>query len=199
MCRSLSIIIKENCKMVFRQGVYLAVIFLFLVPHLYGIPNLTSEKAADCLGKLVVLIGIPMFVSILKPEHDIDIREIILIKRFPYSVTILFRIILAVLLSIVLICFFAWYMLYQGCEFPIGLYTVRTAVICMMIGGTGLLGSALFRKNLAGFLISAGFVMLFYDNFAAMIFGGIQSWVVAVEVLSYSNIFLLAAFRQAGS
>ncbi len=191
MYRNLYIIIKENYKIVFRQGVYAAVIFLFLVPYLYGIQNLNSEKTADCLGKLVALVGIPLFVSILKPEQDPDIRDIILIKKFPYYISILLRMILVVFFSAVLISFFALYMSYQGCRFPINIYTVRTVKISMLIGGAGLLGSALFRKTLAGFLVSVGFSFLFYDDFAIMVFGGIHGSVMAIEMLLYGIILLL--------
>lgn len=52
-------------------------------------------------------------------------------------------------------------MLYQGCGFPISTYTMRAVEISMLVGGIGLLGSAIFRKTLAGFLLSVGFAFLF--------------------------------------
>lgn len=110
MCRSLFVITRENCKIVFRQGAYVAVIFLFLIPYLHGIQNLNSEKVAGCLGQLVSLIGMPLFVSILKPEQDSDIRDIIMIKSFPYYTSIFLRMIFAMFLSFVSIYIFALYM-----------------------------------------------------------------------------------------
>lgn len=191
MCRSLFVITRENCKIVFRQGAYAAVIFLFLIPYLYGISNLNSEKAAGCLGQLVSLIGMPLFVSILKPEQDSDIRDIIIIKSFPYYTSVFLRMIFATLLSFILIYIFALYMLYQGCKFPINIYVVRTVAVSTLIGGAGLLVSAMLRKTLAGILVSVGFVFLFYNDFVAMVFDGIPRFVMAIEILLYSIILLL--------
>ena len=191
MCRSLYVIIKENCKIAFRQGGYAAVFFLLLVPYLYGITNLNDEKAADCLGKLVVLIGIPLFVSLVWPEQDSKIRDIILIKRFPYFISLLMRIVFAMFLSVFLIYLFVMYMLYQGCEFPIYTYTIRTAEISMLIGGVGLLGSVLFRRTLIGFLFSVGFIFLFYDGFTAMVVGGIHWIAVSIKILLFGIILWL--------
>ncbi len=191
MCGNLYIIIRENCKIVFRWGACAAVFFLFLIPYLYGISNLNSEKAADCLGKLVVFIGIPLFVPILKPEQDSDIRDIILMKEFPYCISIFLRMIFAAFLSVVLIYFFEQYMQYQGCEFPIIMYTIRTVGISMLIGGAGVLGSAFFRRTLAGVWMSVGFVFLFYDSFTGMVLEGIPGFVLVLEVLLYGSILLL--------
>lgn len=191
MCGNLYVIAKENCKIVFRQGAYAAVIFLFLVPHLYGIANLNYEKAADCLGRLVALVGIPLFVFLLKPEQDSSLRDIILMKKFPYRISIFLRMVFAAFLSVVLICFFEQYMLYQGCDFPTGIYTVRTAGVSLLAGGVGLFGSALFQRTLAGGLLSVGFVFLFYDNFTEMVLEGIPGFVLLIEVLLYGSILLL--------
>lgn len=191
MCRSLFVIIRENCKIVFRQGAYAAVIFLFLIPYLHGIPNLNSEKVAGCLGQLVSLIGMPLFVSILKPEQDSDIRDIINIKSFSYYTSIFLRMIFAIFLSFILIYIFALYMLYQGCKFPINIYVVRTVEVSALIGGAGLLVSAMFRKTLAGILVSVGFVFLFYNDFMAMVFDGLPGFVKVIEILLYSIILLL--------
>lgn len=193
MCGNLYIIVKENCKIVLRQGAYAAVMFLFLVPHLYGIANLNFEKAADCLGRLVALTGIPLFVFLLKPEQDSSLRDIILTKRFSYRISIFLRMIFAAFLSVVFICFFECFMLYQECDFPIGTYTIRTAGVSLLAGGVGLWGSALFRKTLAGVLVSIGFVFLFYNNFTGMVLEGIPGFVPVTEVLLYFSILLLCA------
>ena len=191
MCANLYIIIKENSKLVFRQSMYIAVNFLLLVPYIYGIPNLSSERAADCLGKLVALIGIPLFVSILRPEQDSDVRDVIFIKEFPYRFSIIFRIVFATVLSTVMIYCFALYMLYQRCEFPITAYVVRTLEISMLLGGVGLLGSVLLRNTLIGILLSVGFAFLFCEKFAVMVFEGVHGFVVAAGILLYGVILFL--------
>ena len=191
MYKNLYIIIKENCKIVFWQSTYISAAFLLLIPHIYGIANLSSEKSADCFGKMVALIGIPLFVPILKPEQNTDIRDIILIKRFPYRASIFFRIVFAIFLSTAMISLLAFYMLYQGCKFPLSLYAMRTVVISMLLGGAGLLGSALLKNTLAGFLLSGSVVFLFYNHLSVMVFEGIHTSVIIIGILLYSAILLL--------
>lgn len=110
MCRNLYVIVKENYKIIFRQSITLSVIFLLLVPLVYGTSNLDSEKAAECFGKMTVLIGIPLYVPILRWEQDSGIRDVILIKRFPYQLTVLLRMGIAVIASMVMIYCFELYM-----------------------------------------------------------------------------------------
>ena len=100
-------------------------------------------------------------------------------------------IVFAAVLSVALIYLFVLYMLYQGCEIPICTYTMRTAEISMLIGGIGLLGSIVFRKTLAGFLLSVSFVFLFYDDFTVVVVRGIQGSVVSIEILLYIIILWL--------
>lgn len=192
MCGNLYVIVKENVKIVFRQGVWGAVLFLLLVPQLYGIANLNGEKAAECLGGLVALAGIPLLVPLLKPEQDAGFRDVIFMKPFPYRILIIVRMVFAVFLSAVFICFFEQYMRYRGCVFPAGIYTVRTAGVSMLAGGVGLLGSALFQNTLAGFLVSAGAVFLCHGSFAGMVLEGIPGFVLVIEVFLYGSVLILS-------
>lgn len=191
MCGNLYVIVKENVKVVLRQGAWAAVLFLFVVPHLYGIANLNGEKAADCLGRLVAFVGIPLFVPLSKPEQVSGLRDVILVKEFPYRISIFLRVVFAALLSAVFICIFEQYMRYRGCDFPTVIYTVRTAGVSMLAGGVGLLGSALFRRTLVGIRMSVGFVFLCYDNFTGMVLEGVSGFVLVMEVLVYGSVLLL--------
>lgn len=123
MCGNLYVIVKENVKVVLRQGAWAAVLFLFVVPHLYGIANLNGEKAADCLGRLVAFVGIPLFVPLSKPEQVSGLRDVILVKEFPYRISIFLRVVFAALLSAVFICIFEQYMRYRDCDFPTVIYS----------------------------------------------------------------------------
>ena len=53
------------------------------------------------------------------------------------------------------------------------------------------MGSVLFRSTMAGFLLSVGFVFLFYENFAGIVFGGVPGFVVAAESFLYGIVLLL--------
>lgn len=172
MCRNLYVIVKENYKIIFRQSITLSVIFLLLVPLVYGTSNLDSEKAAECFGKMTVLIGIPLYVPILRWEQDSGIRDVILIKRFPYQLTVLLRMGIAVIASMVMIYCFELYMVQRGCEFPVNLYAVRTVTVSMLLGGLGLVGSALSKNTLVGFLAAFTCVFFFHENFADIVLTG---------------------------
>lgn len=173
MCGNLYIIVKENYKLIFRQSITLSVIFLLLIPQVYGTSNLDSGKTAECLGKMTALVGIPLYVPVLKWEQDSGIRDVILIKKFPYWITVFLRMVIAVIASAIMIYGFVLYMVHSGCEFPVNLFAVRTVMVSMLAGGVGLLGSALSKNTLVGFLAAFSFVFYFHENFAEMILKGL--------------------------
>ncbi len=148
------ILAKENFKIAVRKTTLPTLIILVLVPFVFGTSNLNSMKAAECLEKMVGLIGIPIFVPILKPEQDTAIREGIFTKEFPYRVIVVFRLIMATMLTVLSIYFFELYMLNHGCIFPIYKYLYRAIMVTMLLGGCGLCASAITGSTLAGYLIS---------------------------------------------
>ena len=65
--RNLLTIIGSNFRLNFKQTLFPAILLLFVIPLIYGTTNLDSVKSADCLERMVALIGLPMFVPLLKP------------------------------------------------------------------------------------------------------------------------------------
>lgn len=173
MCRNLFILIKENYKLYLRQCMVSSILFLLLIPCIYGISNLNSVKAADCLGKMVSLIGIPLLVPIAGPEQDSDIRNIMTIKSFPYRGIILLRLVIAVISLTVLTYTFELYLLYKGGDFPIGIYTLRTVITGILPAGFGLLISLLSRSTIAGLLPAFCCHFIFSDYLVAIILSGV--------------------------
>ncbi len=172
MCRNLFILIKENGKLYLRPCVLSSILFLLFIPCIYGISNLDSVKAADCLGKMVSLIGIPLLVPIARPEQDSDIRNIIAVKSFPYRIIILLRLAMAIIALTVLTYTFELYLLYKGGDFPISIYTLRTVAVSALPAGFGLLTSLLSRNTIAGLLSAFSCHFIFGEYLVGIILNG---------------------------
>lgn len=187
--RNWYMIIKENFKINIKHSVIVALVIIFIIPFIYGTANLNEIKVAECMEKMVVLIGIPLFVPIVKPEQEFSIREIILIKRFPYRITVLLRIIMAVILSTVFIYGFEVYILYKGCSFPFYVYLLRTVIATMLIGGFGILVSVLSGNTLIGYLVA--FLCFFLTQFKVpglemtIVSQGVSIWYVLIITFLY--------------
>ncbi len=182
------VLAKENFKIAVIKTIFPTFIILVLIPFVFGTSNLNSTKAAECLEKMVGLIGIPIFVPILKPEQNSAIHEVIFIKEFPYRVIVIFRLIMATILTVLSIYFFELYMLNHGCIFPIYKYLYRAIMVTMMIGGCGLCASAITGSTLVGYLIAFVYYFILQWN----ILGGVMSIVAkGVGVLHLIILFVL--------
>lgn len=168
--RNFYTIIKSNARLIFKWTLFPAIIVLLIIPQIYGISNLDSMKSADCLERMVALIGIPMFVSLLKPEENGEMDAIIALRPFPYQLITSFRILISLISTLALILVFEGYMDIVGCSFPIGSYTFRTLAKSMMLGFPGLLVSAVSKSTIVGFLVSF-------------------CWYCILQIESFGNIF----------
>lgn len=125
-----------------------------MIPLVYGTSNLDSVKSADCLERMVALIGLPMFVPLLKPEQEAGMDAVITLRTFPYRVTAALRIVLSLICTAALILAFEGYMRTSGCSFPLCTYTPRTLTAAAALGFAGLLASAVSGNTAAGSLLS---------------------------------------------
>lgn len=103
---------------------------------------------------MLALIGLPMFVPLLKPEQDGIMDAIITLRPFPYWIVVVMRMGLSLLCTFGLILAFEGYMRICGCSFPMGAYTLRTLAAAMTLGFVGLLASAVSKNTAVGFLIA---------------------------------------------
>ena len=152
--RNLLTIIGSNFRLNFKQTLFPAILLLFVIPLIYGTTNLDSVKSADCLERMVALIGLPMFVPLLKPEQDSGMNAMIAMRPFPYRVIVILRMVLSLIGAAALIFAFEGYMCMSGCRFPVCAYALRTLVAAMALGFVGLLASAVSRNTAVGFLVS---------------------------------------------
>ena len=115
--QNLLTIIGSNFRLNFKQTLFPAILLLFVIPLIYGTSYLDSVKFADCLERMVALIGLPMFVPLLKPEQDGGIGAIITMRPFPYRIIVVMRVVLSLICTVALIFVFEGYMSIGGCSF----------------------------------------------------------------------------------
>jgi len=164
----------QNFKFLLKKCILPSILLFLLVPYIYGTEHLNSEKTAECFGKMITLIGLPMFIPILNPEQELNTWDILFIKKFSYKNIILTRIFISTIASLVMIYCFGLYMLYKGCEFPIVIYTIRTWILSIFIGGLGLLANVLSGNIFIGFLFAFGCIFFLHENLGLIVFNGIE-------------------------
>ena len=172
-----------NLRLNIKQTLFPAVLLLLIIPLIYGTSNLDSVKSADCLERMVALIGLPMFVPLLKPEQDGGMDAIITLRPFPYRIIIVLRMMLSLIRTVALILVFEGYMRISRCSFPPSVFTLRTLAVTMTLGFVGLLASAVSRNTAVGFLVSfCWYCVLQVENIGA-IFKSVSNGISVYQVL----------------
>lgn len=132
---------------------------------------------------MVALIGLPMFVPLLKPEQDGGMDAIITLRPFPYRIIIVLRMMLSLIRTVALILVFEGYMRISRCSFPPSVFTLRTLAVTMTLGFVGLLASAVSRNTAVGFLVSfCWYCVLQVENIGA-IFKSVSNGISVYQVL----------------
>ena len=152
--RNLYSIISSNFRLNFKQTLFPAILLLLVIPMIYGTSNLDSARSADCLERMTALIGLPMFVPLLKPEQNGSMGAIITMRPFPYRIIVVLRVVLSLICTVTFILIFESYMRIGGCSFPAYTYALRTLAVTMTLGFVGLLASSVSGSTAVGFLVS---------------------------------------------
>ena len=181
--RNLLTITGLNLRLNIKQTLFPAVLLLLIIPLIYGTSNLVSVKSADCLVRMVALIGLPMFVPLLRPEQDGGMVALITLRPFPYRIIIVLRMMLSLIRTVALILVFEGYMRISRCSFPPSVFTLRTLAVTMTLGFVGLLASAVSRNTAVGFLVSfCWYCVLQVENIGA-IFKSVSNGISVYQVL----------------
>ena len=129
-----------------------SILLLLIIPLIYGTANLDYIKSADCLERMVALIGIPMFTSLFYQEQSQDLYSMVALRSFSFRVVVALRIGISMVGTFVLVVVFEIYMRTCGCIFPFGVYTVRAFAACTVLGFAGLLCASVAKNTVAGYL-----------------------------------------------
>lgn len=142
----------SNLRMNAERTLLPTALLLCVISLIYGTSNLDGQKSADCLERMAALIGLPMFVPLLRPEQISDMGDLLALRPFPQWMIALLRMGLSLLGAAALILAFELWMRLNGCGFPLAAYALRTLAAAATLGWLGLLVSALSGKTIAGFL-----------------------------------------------
>ncbi len=136
----------------YRNTFLPSILLLLVIPLIYGTANLDYIKSADCLERMVALIGIPMFTSLFYREQSHDLYSMIALRPFPFRAVAALRIGISAAGTFVMVMIFEVYMRACGSTFPFGAYAVRALAACMMLGFAGLLCASVVKNTVAGYL-----------------------------------------------
>lgn len=181
--RNLLTITGSNLRLNIKQTLFPAILLLFVIPLVYGTSNLDSVKSADCLERMVALIGLPIFVPLLKPEQNGGMDAIITIRPFPYRMIVVLRVVLSLIYTVALILVFEGYMRIGGCSFPVYAYALRTLAVTVTLGFAGLLASAVSENTAVGFLVSFCWYCVLQINSLGTIFRALSNGINFYQAL----------------
>lgn len=136
----------------YRNTIIPSTLLLLVIPLIYGTANLDHIKSADCLERMVALIGIPMFTSLFYREQSNDLYSMVALRPFPFRAVAALRIGISMAGTFVLVIVFEIYMRACGSIFPFGIYAVRAFAACIMLGVIGLLCTFVVKSAVAGYL-----------------------------------------------
>lgn len=181
--RNLLTITNSNLRLNMKQTLFPAILLLFVIPLIYGTSNLDSVKSADCLERMTALIGLPIFVPLLKPEQNGGMDAIITMRPFPYRMIVVLRVVLSLICTVALILAFEGYMRMGGCWFPVDVYALRTLVAAITLGFVGLLASAISGNTAVGFLVSFCWYCVLQVESVGAIFKSVSNGISVYQVL----------------
>lgn len=152
-------ICKRNFLLCIKDNLFIAVVYLLLVPLLRGIENLDAVRSAECLEQTVIIIGIILMVPLYAPEHSKAIRDLVCTKKVPHWNILLLRLLMAIFSLIVMVSIFSAIMVWKNCTFPFVPYVVGTVISALALGSIGFTVSVLSHSVIAGYLISIGYFL----------------------------------------
>lgn len=163
---------------------------LFVIPFVYGTANLDYLQSADCLERMVALIGIPMFTPLIRQEHSHSLYETIAFRSISLRFIVLLRTVFSIIGSILLILAFEIYMRICGCSFPLFPYAFRTLAASMTLGFIGLLLSAIVQNTIGGYLCAFCFYLAVQTGNLGELFKPVTNGIQFMLVLFLGSISL---------
>lgn len=145
----------------------LAALMTGLAPVLIGISGLNAQAAAQPLEMYASLIGIVLLTPIFMPEQDERIADAVAAKAFPHLATCLLRACYSLAVLALLLGMLTYYMKWQGSE--VG-YTHAAGgfASAVMLGAIGMIGAAIARNAVVGYMAAAAYYGLNFGGSAAV-------------------------------
>lgn len=183
-------IIAANIRMNYKYTLLPAIVLLFIIPFIYGTANLDNLQSADCLERMVALIGILMFTPLIRQEHSRSLYETIAFRQVSLRFIVLLRTVLSIIGSILLILAFEIHMRICGCSFPLFPYAFRTLAASMALGFIGLLLSSIVQNTIGGYLCAFCFYFIMQTENLGKLFKPVTNGIQFMLVLFLGGISL---------
>lgn len=192
-------ILKVNFRLCIQNNLLLAVLYLLIVPVLWGIENLDEVHSAKCLERSVILIGIILIVPLCSAEQKCAIREVVFTKKMPQQTILYIRIVMAVIMLVLLTGVFAQIMITKNCIFPYMSYVMGTVISESTLGSIGFLAAVLSDSVIAGYLVSTGYFLFNYlgnisgTNVFCLFSMGTGNFIIKIWLLGISILLITVA------
>lgn len=183
-------IIGANIRMNYKYTLLPAIALLLIIPFVYGTTNLDYLQSADCLERMVALIGIPMFTPLIRQEHFRGLYETTAFRSISLRFIVLLRTVLSIIGSILLILAFEIYMRICGCSFSLFPYAFRTLAASMTLGFIGLLLSSIVQNTIGGYLCAFCFYLIVQTGNSGELFKPVTNGIQFMLVLFLGGISL---------
>ena len=156
-CKSILDFLRIDLPLTFKNSLLLAAVYTFIIPVIRGISNLDNIHSADVFGQSLALIGVFLFIPIIRQELEVSVKEIVYTKVWSYRKSVSIRLICSFWMITVMITIFASIMRLQNCSFPFLKYVTVTILYAVFLGILGLLFSQLGNNVIIGYLASLGY------------------------------------------
>lgn len=130
---------KEYFKHHFYLHILLALFLCLFSPLVMGVENLNKYQTAQVLEMFFSLMGIILFVPILLPDFDLNIRELLESKKIPSWLLQTLRFLQSIFILVILLLSYLFFLKQNMCEFPFWHYFLGTMADCLFLGGLGLM------------------------------------------------------------
>lgn len=177
-------VLGANIRMNYKNTLIPSILLLLVIPLIYGTANLDYIKSADCLERMVALIGIPMFTSLFYREQSHDLYGMVALRPFSFRAVAALRIGISMAGTFVLVMAFEIYMRTCGSIFPFGAYAVRASAACMMLGAAGLLCASAVKNTAAGYLGAFSFYFVVQAGAGESVFKPVTNGIHPLLILS---------------
>ena len=84
-CKSILDFLRIDLPLTFKNSLLLAAVYTFIIPVIRGISNLDNIHSADVFGQSLALIGVFLFIPIIRQELEVSVKEIVYTKVWSYS------------------------------------------------------------------------------------------------------------------
>ena len=77
--------LRIDLPLTFKNSLLLAAVYTFIIPVIRGISNLDNIHSADVFGQSLALIGVFLFIPIIRQELEVSVKEIVYTKERKHS------------------------------------------------------------------------------------------------------------------